>query len=351
MTARRAIGRSAALLAAAAFAAVVALIVAAIIDPKAAAAGWLVGFAFWSEVLVGSIALAMIHRLTAGRWGEIIAPVLAPTAAAVPILIVLAVPVFIAVPLLYPWAGETSAAKPDVLSLYLNAPLFILRTVIALVGWLTLAFLLPRIAGRGGLLLAALGLVFNAVITSSIAIDWFLSLEVPFTSSSFGASVAIIQLIAALAWAAFLGLEAGGAVGDVGGLLLAFVLGITYVDFMAVLVIWYGDLPHEEAWFDLRQQLPWPLFAWGSFILVSVAPILSLLLAKIRNSRAALRIVAASVLVGVVLYDVYLIAPPFGVPAIIPSMLGVIAIGLGLVAWMAAATESLFGGRRSAHVR
>ena len=74
------------------------LIIAAFFDPKAAAAGWLVGFAFWAQILVGSLTLIMIHRLTSGRWGEIIAPAIAPAAATLPLLILLAVPLFIAMP-------------------------------------------------------------------------------------------------------------------------------------------------------------------------------------------------------------------------------------------------------------
>ena len=59
------------------------LVGAALLDPKAAAAGWLVGFAFWSQMLVGSLTLMMIHRLTGGRWG-MIAPAIVPAAAALP---------------------------------------------------------------------------------------------------------------------------------------------------------------------------------------------------------------------------------------------------------------------------
>ena len=60
------------------------LVAAAIFDPKIAAAGWLVGFAFWGQILVGSLTLVMIHRLTSGPWGELIAPVSEPATAAVP---------------------------------------------------------------------------------------------------------------------------------------------------------------------------------------------------------------------------------------------------------------------------
>jgi hypothetical protein len=333
-------------------AAVVAIIIAAAIDQKAAAAGWLVGFAFWSQVLIGCLALTMIHRLTSGRWGEIVAPVLTPTAAAVPLLLILVIPIFAAIPVLYPWARTMDAARPDVLSYYLNVPFFILRTIVALAGWTMLAILLPRIEGRRGQLLAAASLVFHCVVTSSVAIDWYLSLEAPFTSSSFGASVAITQLIAALAWAALLqgGHDGDSAISDVGGLLLAFVLGITYVDFMAVLVIWYGDLSHAVSWFVERQRPVWQVLAVAAFILASVAPILSLMLARVRSSRAALRLVSASTLAGLACYDAYLIAPPFGTAALVPALLALIGMGLALFSVTAERTGVRLDGRRPARV-
>ena len=64
-----------------------------------------------------------------------------------PLLIVLAIPLFIALPALYPWPHHPAAIKPDVLSYYLNMPAFIVRTrrgACRLVG--ARAILLPRSA-------------------------------------------------------------------------------------------------------------------------------------------------------------------------------------------------------------
>ena len=196
---------------------------------------------------------------------------------------------------------DPAAIKPDVLSCYLNAPFFIVRTVLALAGWTALAILLPRTAGARGRLLAALGLVFHGVVISSVAIDWYLSLEAPFTSSSFGASVAISALVAALAWAALLAPAPSRRCrrsAILAALLLAFVLGITYIDFMAVLVIWYGDLPREEAWFVERDALAVDGIGGRRFHPRFALPIFALLLARVRNSRDPLRAVGAGVLVG-----------------------------------------------------
>jgi hypothetical protein len=311
-----------------------AVVADALIASRDAAAGWLIGFVFWSEVTVGSLLLMMIHRLTGGRWGLALLPAIEPLAATIPLLFLLIIPVFIAIRLLYPWASGLPVIKPDVLAAYLNVPWFIGRALIALAGWSVLALLLPRLAGPRGVLLAAVGLAFHCVVIGPIGFDWILSIEPPFASSSFGASLAITQLIAALAVALVLAPATRGdpAIGDLGGLLLAFTLGITYVDFMAVLVIWYGDLPRSTAWFVARNSPPWTALAWATFLLVSLLPFGTLIVSRVRTSRAALRIVAAGVLIGLFCYDAWLVAPPFGAGALLPALLATSAIGLLLAA-------------------
>ena len=337
------------LLAAAIFTA--ALIVCAFLEPRQAAAGWLIGFLFWSQVPVGSLVLSMIWTLTGGRWGESLRPVLVPATASVPWLFIAIIPVLIAIPLLYPWVAANDAVKPDVAADYLNLPFFIGRSLIALAVWSAFSILIERVGQRHAVLTAGLGLLLYGITISSVSIDWFLSLEPPFVSSSFGASVGIMQLIAAMAWAALLAPERPGdpASSDIGGLLLAFVLGITYVDFMAFLVIWYGDLPHQELWFVERDRLPWSAVAAAWFILGSVAPISALFLSRVRRSRSALRVVATSVLAGSMLYIAYLIAPRFGAACLIPAAFALAAIGLVQAAVIRSAAVTLLRREAPAH--
>jgi hypothetical protein len=329
------------------------LIALAVFRPEATVRGWLIGFTFWAQILVGSLTLIMIHRLTSGRWGEIIAPAIQPAAAAVPLLIVFVIPIFVAIPALYPWPHRPDAIKPDVLSYYLNTPSYIGRTLVALFGWSTLALFLSRLTGRSGQLLAALGLVFHALIISSVAIDWYLSIAAPFTSSSFGASVAVSALVGALAWAALAspGTDGDPAIGDVGALLLATILGITYIDFMAVLVIWYGDIPREEIWFVDRDRLPWSALAIASFVLASLLPVLALLLSRIRNRAGPLRVVGACVLAGLACYDAYLVAPPNPGVALPAALLAIMTIGLVLIGCFAGGIDRLFSSPEAVDVR
>jgi hypothetical protein len=321
----------------------------AVFAPRIAAAGWLVGFVFWSQIPVGSLMLLMIHRLTGGCWGEALYPAFAPAARFVPLLFVLIVPIFIAIPLLDPWSHRTGDIKPDVLSYYLNTPFFIARSLIAIAGWSVLAFLLPRVTGRPGQFLAAVGLVFHCVLISLVSVDWVLSLEPPFISSSFGASMAITELIAALAWAVLrVPLAADDPVaGDIGGLLLAFVLGITYVDFMAFLVMWYSDLPSRLFWFVERAA--WSPLAAAAFVFGSAAPILALLLARVRNRVPQLRAVAVSVLAGLASYYAYLIVPPFGARALAAAALATITIGLFVAAVVGRPVQETLVPGRAVH--
>jgi uncharacterized membrane protein YhaH (DUF805 family) len=141
------------------------------------------------------------------------------------------------------------------------------------------------------------------------------------------------------------------AIGDLGALLLATVLGLTYIDFMAVLVIWYGDLPREEAWFVARDGLPWRGLAVAAFILVSLLPILALLLSRVRNARKPLRAVGLCILVGLACYDAYLIAPPSAALALLSGLIAIVGIGLGYCGVLLSGVPALIPWREPADVR
>jgi hypothetical protein len=307
--------------------AVLVLIAIAVIAPRVAAAGWLIAFVFLSAIPLGSLAWLLIHRLTGGHWGDALAPILRPAASATPFLVVAFVPVIIALPLLYPWAASAHDIPPGVHALYLNSPLYLLRSAIAFIGWSMLALLLPRARGPATRLFASLGLLFHIVMICLVSTDWILSSEPLFMSSSFGATIAVTQLLAALSFAALAAPPLGRrAARDLGGLMLAVTLGITYINFMAVLVMWYGDLPDKVSWFVLRVREPWLSIAIACFVFGALIPVAMLLLGRVRESHAALRWVAVSSLSGIALFDTWLLAPAYGVGALGTALLSVVAL-------------------------
>jgi hypothetical protein len=139
-----------------------------------------------------------------------------------------------------------------------------------------------------------------------------------------------------LAWTAIVARDDGDpAFADLGGLLLAALLGLTYINFMAVLVIWYGDVPERVQWFVARTHGPWPLFAWLALAFGSMAPILALFLGRWRKNPRALRLIAGIALCGIAFFDCYLVAPAFDVAALGAAFLALITIGALFIAFLA----------------
>ncbi|MFC4167013.1 hypothetical protein [Teichococcus aestuarii] len=315
----------------------------------ALAAGWLAALLFWLGIALGALALLAIHALTGGRWGTALRPVLAPAAGSLPLFLPLALPLLLSLGVLYPWVAEPElAGHPDVARLYLNAAGFILRTGLALLLWSALAWLLLRLEqgpARQGV--AALGLVLHGVAVTLLGFDWVLSLAPHFHSTAFGLSLLVSQLLAALAWAALCRGTGEDAAADLGGLLLAAVLGALYLGFSQYLVIWYGNLPHKAAWYLARQASPWLWLEALSLLLSGLLPLLVLLPGGLRRSPAAQARLAPWLLAGLSLHHAWLVAPaagPWSLPAAALAMLSMGGLWLGLAyrplaAWLAPAPQ------------
>jgi hypothetical protein len=273
--------------------------------------GWLVAFAVWSSVPIGSMTLLMIHRLTGGAWGQAAAPVLRPAAAMMPMVALAFLPVLAALPQLYPWSADPSAIPADVARWYLNGSFFLIRCLIALVGWSVLAVIFA--AGAGSRLLAGMGLAFFGLTISLVAVDWYLSLEPHYVATAFAAMIAVQQLLAALAVTAVIGTPMidGKTAGDVGGLLMTTLLGVVYLEFMTFVVAWYGDLPEKAAWFLERSGLGWVCLLIFALVVGAVVPFGMLLVKAVRRSRRGLRVAGALILVGTTLHIIWLLVPAF----------------------------------------
>jgi hypothetical protein len=278
---------------------------------KALLRGWLVAFAIWSMVPIGSMTLLQIHRLTGGEWGRVAAPVLRPAAAMFPLVALAFVPVLVEMPDIYPWAADPSTIPSDVAQWYLSEPTFALRAIIALAGWSVLGVVFA--VGLGSSLLAGLGLAFYGLTVSLVAVDWYLSLEPHYVSSAFAAMIAIQQLLAAVAVTVLIGtpLIEGKVAGDLGALLIATLLGVVYLELMTFVVAWYGDLPAKAAWFVTRSGFGWIAVLSTAIAFGAVLPFGMLLVKAIRCSRLGLRIAGGLILSGSTLHFLWLLVPAF----------------------------------------
>jgi hypothetical protein len=312
-------------------AALVVLAVGLASVPKSVVQGWLIAFVFVGGIPMGSLVLLLIHRLTGGRWGIALAPVLMPAACMVPFVALMFLPLAFGLAAPYRWASDASVLRPAVAHAYLNQPAFLLRTSVALIGWSALAVVVVR--RRCTMLIAGLGLAFHGIAVSLVAVDWILSVDSSFSSSAFAGSIAIQQILLALSFAAVAGpagrLEEETA--DLAGLIIAALLGTVYLDLMSFIVIWYGNLPEKAAWYLARGRDGWQWVIAAAAAIGAVAPFCLLLKQSLRQSRAALGLVGGLILLGVFLHVIWLIAPAFGSGAVIAAVIALIALaGLGV---------------------
>ena len=311
-----------------------AWVVLAIAGAGPALQGWLVGFVFTSSLSLGALAVVLIERLTGGRWGGAFAPELEPAARATPLLMLFALPILAGLPLIYPWAATPTSVERSVRTLYLNTPLFILRSAAALVGWSLIAWRLPAIEGPRGRLGAGLALAFHGIAVSVVGVDWVLSTRPGWTSSNFGMDFAVQQLATAFAFAALQGRRRAkdAPSSDIAGLMLATVIGLTYLEFMSYLVVWYGDRPALDAWYLARVVWPWRGLAWASLVFGAAAVVI---LAGRRRfgTHRAVALAGGCALLGLLGYQLWLLAPSFGA-ACLPGALAALLAQVGL--WGAA---------------
>jgi hypothetical protein len=276
----------------------------------------------------------LIHRMTGGDWGYAVAAIQRPAAAMTPLLVFCFVPILAGLPHIYPWAADPASLPADVAHWYLNDASFAIRSLIALFGWSFLAVVFAM--GLGSQLLAGLGLAFFGLTISFIAVDWILSLDPHYVATAFAATIAIQQLLAALAVAVLIGAPADNEKvrGDLGGLLIATLLGVVYLEFMTFVIAWYGDLPDKAAWFLRRSSATWIVVLIITLVIGALLPFGMLLKRSVRRSRDGLRVASALILAGTVLHFSWLIIPAFDDQAIVVVMACAGLAGLTLISFL-----------------
>lgn len=299
-----------------------AIVLGYIIVPHAAACGWLIGFVFMSGLLIGNLALSMIHRLTGGEWYAAVAYASAPMIKAVPGLLIAVVPVFASAVLLFHW----NHVRPSVLHLWLNLPGYDIRTVTSLAILSGFSFWLPR--RPTSLLWPALGLVVFGVTANIFALDWILALHPTTFFTAWGSLLGIEQLLTGLALAILLTPRIrANCQEELANLFIAMTMGALYMSFMQFLIIWYGDVPDRAAWYAVRTIGPWPALLIASGIFGAAVPMVLLLASRTRFLLVPLRTIAASLLLGGFCYDGWMIAPAAGLSALIFAPASAILIG------------------------
>jgi hypothetical protein len=293
-------------------------------------------------VSMGAAGLIAIGNLTGGNWAVIARPFYLASLRTLPAVVLMFIPLAFGLRQIYPWASTDAAAVEHLSAAkaaYLSVPFVLARAAVYIAVWLFVAWWLGRVSrldvppGRTFRMrrAGALSLVLLAPTVTFAAFDWGMSLEPEWYSSIYGAVLTAAGVVAAHALAIY-GLARMPAdlrnrivnwtvhhehearhsfdpFGDLGNLLLAFIMMWTYFAISQLIIIWSGNLPSEISWYLVRFNHGWQYVAFGVVFLCFVAPFLLLLSRDTKQNIWPLAIVAVIVLVGYGLYMYWALVP------------------------------------------
>ncbi len=334
------------------------LLIGVFLDPTRFFFSYLTAWSFYVSTAIGGLLLLMIGQASRARWFAGLRRLAEYTASTLPIFIILAVPIFLGLSTLYPWAGswdDLSEAERQLMqhkSLYLNVPFFIARTVFYLLvlGVFSHFMILLSLREDVGFdmkrkqtlqRLGSGGIPVAAFILTWASFDWLMSLDPTWYSTVFGAyfwaggfvaSLALLSLIAACFQRLELLPKEIGAYHQwaTGRLMFAFVIFWAYQGFAQLIVIWIGNIPREITFYQHRANEGW---GWVSFLLATgqfLIPFIVLLSRDLKRSPKALAVVAAWLLFAHYVDIYWMVIPNLHPDAVVVSwfdVAGLLAIG------------------------
>jgi hypothetical protein len=313
----------------------VALLIAAYFDCKPVLQSYLFVWWFLLGIPLGSMAILMVHNLTGGAWGEFTRPALESAMSLLPTSLVMSIPLWFGLPSLYVWAQPDAVNESALLQAkawYLNSGFFSVRSAICFATWLGLAHMLRRYssarnsdpaspAAQRLRALSALGLLLYVPTVTVAAVDWIMSLNPQWYSSSFGLLAVLGQGLAAfacaIAAAAWLrqgrhpGMEVPAVFQDLGNLLLMFVMTWTYLAFTQYLITWAENLPDEITWYLPRVETSWRLAALFLVAFHFAIPFLVLLSRQAKRAPRILGTLALGLLFAHLIDAFWMVIPTF----------------------------------------
>jgi hypothetical protein len=290
-----------------------------------AAVALLVNALFWGGLAQALVVWAATFQLCRTRWSHAVEYLGAAGMDSVLLLLLPWAGVCLLLPALLPWLGQDMGDR----AIWLSGKAVLLRTGfgLALMAVLTIAFARQQWAhGTAAsprrdrsVLAVALTMAFTGV-WSLIAFDFVMSLAQPWYSTLIGAYFFTGSLYAGMAALILLAIGLRGRIGmaahlgsqqwlDLGNLMMAFGMASTYMLFSQLLVIWYGNMPHETSFLRLRLDAPWFVLSWVILIAAYLGPFLLLLPNFVRRDPRPLGASAVVVLGAMWLERYWEVAP------------------------------------------
>jgi len=238
---------------------------------------------FWLAIALGGYFFTLVQHASRAGWSIVVRRLAENVMVTLPVLGILALPIFLGIHDLFHWSHEEVVAEDPMLSWkqpYLNTGDFITRGVVYITVWTVVAVLFygwslrqDRASDPAPLAhkmrgFAPLGLVLFGLSVTFAAIDWVMSLDPHWFSTIFGVyyfAGIVVSIHAFLAIVVVLLQRAGALRGvvtqehyhDIGKMMFAFSVFWAYIAYSQYMLYWYASIPEETYWFAYRGHGDW----------------------------------------------------------------------------------------------
>jgi hypothetical protein len=235
---------------------------------------YLVSFAFFSSIALGSLFFVMLQHLTRSEWSAVLRRIPEAISSNMWIWALFIIPIFLGMHSLYHWTHADAVASDPVLQgkqPYLNTTFFIIRQFIYFGLWSFLGYqmyqksiemdetgdwglqtLLRRTSGPG--------MFFFAITLAFASFDWLMTLDPHWYSTIFGVyyfAMSFQGLFAAMILIIMFLWKKGlltntiqkGHIYDLGVQMFGFTVFYAYIAFSQFLLIYYANIPEETVWY------------------------------------------------------------------------------------------------------
>jgi len=293
---------------------------------------YLVGVVLWTEVAVGCLGLVMLNNLVGARWSYALQRIAEAGARTLPLTAIFFIPLFFRLGAVYIWVEDTSVISSAGQAFLLQPSFFIVRTVVYYAIWTALAYTLTGWSyqrdqnGDSAIedksrAWSAVGAVIYVLTTTLASVDWLMSLDPTWFSSSYGwltlsravlSSMAFFILALAFFWNSkpMSGFLKEQDIVDIGMLLLTTVLVWLYMQVIQFLIVWAGNVSYFASWYTTRLDSSW-INVTNIIVIVHAVILLILLVPGTKRQRRLLVVLSAVLLLMRAVELFWVVAPTY----------------------------------------
>ncbi|WP_372775721.1 hypothetical protein [Mangrovibacterium sp.] len=272
-----------------------------ITDPGRAWANYLLNNFYFVSIAIGAAFFISIQYISQAGWSAAFKRIPEAMAAYLPIAAGFFIILLFGVHSLYEWSHEEAVATDHLIqhkAVYLNLPFFAVRVLVFFGLWILMTKWMRRVSLKedveGGVAhfvksehLSKIFIFIVAVTFSAFSIDMLMSLQVHWFSTLFAAKMfisafqhgsAIITLIVILLHrAGYLKVLNRSHLHDFTRYMFMLAIVWGYFTFAQFMLIWYGNIPEETAYYVHRWDGPFEVLFYASIILNWFIPFLFLM--------------------------------------------------------------------------